>query len=302
MEARHLDLLRELADRGSVTAVAEATRRTPSAVSQQLKTAQRELGVRLVEPSGRGLRLTPAGAVLAAAGRDVSAALERAQAQWDEFQGVATGLVAIAALPSAATFLLPGVFDELADEPIALQCNDFDIAEVEWGGLVNDHDIVIAHSMTSRAPAGTKGLKTVRLVREPLDIAMAADHPLARRREVTAAEVAGEEWVGVPIGYPFDRVLQSIARETGATLRISQRLRDNRLIESLVASGHRLAVLPRFTTPQTGEVVLRPLRDIPTGRHVFAVLRPDKAERFVVRRVLEAFVDVASRRAQPLVE
>ncbi|WP_036960199.1 helix-turn-helix domain-containing protein, partial [Promicromonospora kroppenstedtii] len=62
LDPRHLDLLREFADRGSVTAVARATHRTPSAVSQQLRTAQRELrGIPLVEPHGRGLRLTEAG-------------------------------------------------------------------------------------------------------------------------------------------------------------------------------------------------------------------------------------------------
>src|SRR4051794_26174865 len=44
-----LQLIRELADRGSVTAVAAATHRTPSAVSQQLKAIQRQAGVPLVE-------------------------------------------------------------------------------------------------------------------------------------------------------------------------------------------------------------------------------------------------------------
>ena len=56
MDVRRLDLLRELAERGSVTAVAEATGRTPSAVSQQLKVLEREAGMPLTERSGRGAR------------------------------------------------------------------------------------------------------------------------------------------------------------------------------------------------------------------------------------------------------
>ncbi|MEN0071089.1 MAG: LysR family transcriptional regulator, partial [Propionicimonas sp.] len=55
MEAHHLALLRELAVHGSVTAVAAAGHRTPSAVSQQLKVAQRALGAELVEADGRGV-------------------------------------------------------------------------------------------------------------------------------------------------------------------------------------------------------------------------------------------------------
>lgn len=64
MDVRHLELLRELAERGSVTAVARVTHRTPSAVSQQLRAAQRDAGVPLVEQAGRGLRLTDAGRLL----------------------------------------------------------------------------------------------------------------------------------------------------------------------------------------------------------------------------------------------
>jgi DNA-binding transcriptional LysR family regulator len=51
MNVVHLQLLRELSIRGSLAAVAAATHRTPSALSQQLRTAEREIGVKLVEPS-----------------------------------------------------------------------------------------------------------------------------------------------------------------------------------------------------------------------------------------------------------
>ena len=61
MDVQRLELLRELAERGSVTAVARATHRTPSAVSQQLKVLEREAGLPLTERSGRGMVLTDAG-------------------------------------------------------------------------------------------------------------------------------------------------------------------------------------------------------------------------------------------------
>ena len=81
MDVRRLDLLRELAERGSVTAVAAATHRTPSAVSQQLKKLEREVGVPLTERSGRGLSLTSAGVALARSAGDVAVALARAGAE-----------------------------------------------------------------------------------------------------------------------------------------------------------------------------------------------------------------------------
>src|SRR5215207_7680892 len=56
LELRRLRLLRELHERGTVAAVADALQFTPSAVSQQLAMLEREAGVRLLERAGRGGR------------------------------------------------------------------------------------------------------------------------------------------------------------------------------------------------------------------------------------------------------
>ncbi|KIX76735.1 hypothetical protein SF23_15755, partial [Streptomyces sp. MBRL 10] len=64
---KRLVILRDLAEHGRVTAVADLHGVTPSAVSQQLRALEGEAGASLVEREGRGLRLTPAGTALAAA-------------------------------------------------------------------------------------------------------------------------------------------------------------------------------------------------------------------------------------------
>ena len=53
IDPKHLELLRLFDEYGSVTAVADITYRSPSAVSQQLRQAGREIGQALVEPAGR---------------------------------------------------------------------------------------------------------------------------------------------------------------------------------------------------------------------------------------------------------
>src|SRR5690625_405954 len=146
MDIRHLRLLRELADRGSVTAVAEATHRTVSAVSQQLRTAQRDAGMQLVEPNGRGVRLTEAGKLLAAGSVEVEAALANVQARWDSYRNDPGGAVSIVAFPSAATLLFPEVIATAEREGIVLRVSDFDPAESEFADLTSDFDIVVAHS------------------------------------------------------------------------------------------------------------------------------------------------------------
>src|SRR6201999_184854 len=66
LDLRRLRRLRELARRGTIAAVAEALSFSPSAVSQQLAALEKEAGVRLLEPTGRRVRLTPQGDLLVA--------------------------------------------------------------------------------------------------------------------------------------------------------------------------------------------------------------------------------------------
>jgi DNA-binding transcriptional LysR family regulator len=75
LELRRLRLLRELRDRKTIAAVADALQFTPSAVSQQLAMLEREAGVPLLERAGRGVRLTDAALVLV---EHAEALLERA--------------------------------------------------------------------------------------------------------------------------------------------------------------------------------------------------------------------------------
>lgn len=286
MEVRHLELLRELADRGSLVAVAAATHRTPSAVSQQLRTAERDLGVRLVEPDGRGLRLTAAGQLLAEGAVVVATALGQVQRDLDALRGEPTGVVRIAALPSAAEVLVPPLLLALAGTAVSVELDDVDIAEADYAARTADYDVVIGHSM-ARRPWAEERLHVTPLAREPLDVAIPATHLLASHQEVRAADLAGQPWVGVPLGYPFDTLRIAIENRAGAALDVRYRVRDNRLVESLVAVGAGLAILPRYTTRPRDGVVTRRLADVRSTRTLLALSRPDRAERAAVTVVLD---------------
>ena len=80
IDVRRLRLLREVAHRGTIAAAADALSYTPSAVSQQLSTLEKEVGSPLLERTGRGVRLTDEGWMLVRHGDNVFAELERAEA------------------------------------------------------------------------------------------------------------------------------------------------------------------------------------------------------------------------------
>ncbi|MDN4474510.1 LysR family transcriptional regulator [Demequina sp. SYSU T00192] len=294
MEVRHLELLRDLRERGTLGAVAAATYRTPSALSQQLRTAERELGVALVEPAARGLRLTWAGEILADGAGDVLAALARVESALDEGRGEPSGTVRIGTLPSAGAALLPGLMGGLAGTRLRLELEDFDLAEADYAARTLDHDLVIAHSLSADVPAGAEGLFSRVVAREPIDVAVPASHPLAARASLVPEDVVGQPWIAVPRGFPFATVLEGVEAATGATLERIVEIRDNRLVESLVGRGLGLALLPRFSTPPSEDYRLVPLTGVRATRAIVAIGRHDRVARRAVSAVLDALAEVGA--------
>jgi DNA-binding transcriptional LysR family regulator len=298
MDVGRLDLLRELAERGSVTAVAEAMHRTPSAVSQQLKVLEREAGVPLTERRGRGIQLTSAGQALARSAGDVAIALERAKAVWDEFRNHPGGEVHLATFPSAGQVLLPGVLQDAALIPgLVVLCSDLDAELLDFPSLTADFDIVLAHSLKGARAWSGRGLRAVPLMTEPLDIALPPDHRLAGRSYLTPADVIDEPWIGVPVGFPFERILHDIEQVAGHRATVYQRISDLRMVEAFVAADLGVSLIPRYTSGgiDPTRVILKPLRGVDAERDIVALLRPDVAERLAVRNVIDILRNRAGR-------
>lgn len=294
MDVRRLMVLRELSERGSVGAVADAMRVTPSAVSQQLKALEKEAGYPLVEPAGRGVALTEAGRALARAATDIAVAIERAEGDWRAFMEQPAGRVTLVTFPTGGEMLLPGLLTRMAERPdVELVCTDTEDPDAV-GDLTADHDVVLSDSPTTSAAWHDRGLQVVPLMSEPLDVALPQDHPLARKANLSPRDVVGETWIGVPPGYPFDRVLEQVVVATGQPVQVAQRFADNGVVEAMVAGGHGLAILPRFTTREHGNgLVTRPLLGVRARREISAVLRPDRFERPSVRLVVQALREEA---------
>ncbi len=297
MDVRRLELLRELADRGSITAVAAATHRTASAVSQQLKLLEREAGVALTERRGRGIELTGAGLALAETARRIAVAIESAEALWLEFKQSPQGSVSVSAFPTAGQMLIPGALRALRDEPgLEIVLTDHDLPLPDFAQLTADYDIVIADSQGIPTHWNENGLTCVPLMTEPFDVALPAGHRLVEKAVVRGIDLVDENWIGAPVGYPYDRVLERLGAAVGREPRIVQRIMDNLIVERLVAAGVGIAILPRFTTRSHGNgIVTRPITGLPAERQISALMRADRAERPSVRRVIELLQAEAER-------
>ncbi|MDF2992854.1 MAG: transcriptional regulator [Microbacterium sp.] len=296
MDASHLRLLRELADRGSVAAVSAALHVSASAVSQQLASLQARVPVPLTVRRGRVLALTAAGEALAAAGTRVDEALIAARETVGAFLDSDDRPVRVSAFHSAGLALFGPLLRELDGTP-PLHLADADVPHRDFPGLTADHDLVIAHRLAHDAPWPVDRVVSTPLLSEPLDIALPATHPLAGHDRLTAADLADERWVSVHPGFPLAGVLDHLAAHVGRPLDVAHRINEFSVTAEVVRAGAAVAVMPRTTTlPLAVEgLVLRPLADLPLVRHVDALARPDALAYASVRRVLRALRAVAGR-------
>jgi DNA-binding transcriptional LysR family regulator len=300
LDLRRLRLLRELNQRGTIAAVADALQFTPSAVSQQLALLEREAGVPLLERAGRSVRLTDAALVLV---DHADALLERAtlaEADLAAAAGTVAGRGRIAAFQSVMLRLALPAMEALARDAPRLRCEVIE-AEPEHALPVlalGDLDLVLGDEWQHQPRLLPAGVERHDLFRDPVRLVLPADHPVARRYEgaVPLAELAGEAWTTGHAGIGWEEMTQRTCREHGGfDPDIRHRANDATISLALVARGLAVTLLPELPLPERYPgIVVRPVADGPFSRAIFAATRAADAARPSTQALLGAVRDAAA--------
>ncbi len=292
MDVERLRLLRELAERGTVSAAAMAMSLTPSAVSQQLKILQKEAGVSLLEPDGRRLRLTDAGRLLVTRTDEILAALDRARADMDSYRTTPRGTVRVGMFGAGAATLLPGLITQAATRGVEVVGSTIDQSAFSVPALLADLDVVVVHHDDRDPVDWGPRFDATFLFREPLDVLLPQGHRLAARKRVPLRELANEPWISLGWGLVFDDVLRSLAIISGVQPRIVQRFNDFRVVEELVLAGVGIALAPRYAHTARA-LVRKPISGIQAARRVEVITRAGAAARPAISLVIEVLKTVA---------
>lgn len=274
---------------GSVAGAARDLHVTTSAVSQQMARLEREVGQRLTERQGRGIRLTEAGALLARDAAGLLAHAERVEAGLAGQRGAVTGTAAIAAFATAARGLLPGVLRDLRSGYPDLSAS---LAEREpheaVPALSHGHfDVAIVQDWADDILSVPAGLSRRDLLHDPFDVALPAGHPLAGRDSIAVTELAGDDWISWSTGQICHDWLARTLRASGAEPRIRHTASEHSTQLALVAAGLGAAVIPRLgREPAPPSVRFVPI-DPPPVRRVFAIWRESAAARPAIGAILD---------------
>lgn len=171
-----LRVLRELHQRKTLSAVAEALSYSTSAVSQQVRQLEKEVGVRLVEPVGRRIRLTPQGLILADHAEKILGLVEQAQADVATSLEHPRGTVRLAAFQSAALTFVPRALRELQDRypDLLVEFHQGEPEQTLPALNSGDFDLVIAESYPGIPLPSMPGVAVDTLLEDGLWLAMNA--------------------------------------------------------------------------------------------------------------------------------
>ena len=267
IDPRRLRVLEAVAVHGSVAAAASALHLSPPAVSQQLQALERETGTSLIDRSGRQVRLTAAGRLLAAHGERVAAQLRQAERDLAELTGQASGPVRLAAFQSVMAPLIAPALRRLAAACPAVQpviterYGPAAVAALRLGDL----DIVLTEYDAASPAPREPGLGLCQLAFDPYLLVIPPEWQVTVR---SLSDLAGRPWVAGPPGTACDHALRRLAAETGIVVPAGDVCVEFPSVLALVAAGRGAAIIPRMALAQAPVTVC----DLPPlgGRHIAA--------------------------------
>ncbi|MER6255589.1 LysR substrate-binding domain-containing protein [Streptomyces sp. NPDC001584] len=264
LDVRRLRLLRELARRGTIAAVAEALSFSPSAVSQQLSVLEREAGLPLLERTGRGVRLTPAGRNLVGHAEAVLERLEQADADLAEARGGLAGALRIGAFPTATRAIVPAALIALARRHPGLEpmVSETDPAAVAHALRAGDLDVALVHEYDFVPAEPEPGLATEPLYGEAMYLAAPAagasappGGPVPSGDSAPSGEpdqgavlrtYARAPWITATPGTLCHAMTVRACQAAGFTPRVRHQLDEFATVLALVAAGQGVAVVPQL--------------------------------------------------------
>ncbi|MFL4909872.1 LysR family transcriptional regulator [Streptomyces sp. MMS24-I2-30] len=288
LDVRRLRMLQYLATYGTVAATADVLHLTAPAVSQQLAVLEREVGVPVVEKSGRTLRLTPAGELLVAHAEVILGDLASAESDLAALKGGRHGLIRVAAFASAARALLPTVYQLLArHEDEQARTLTVQLAEHEPDQALDAlqkrrTDVALVHSYTVLPRNFPQNSQQDILMEDPVLLCLHPDR--ARRLGLSPGQpadltrLANVPWLTPHPDLSCYEMIQRTCGAAGFVPDIRARSSDFSVLVSLVAADAGVALAPRLAIPGHHGVSLHPLLT-PVTRTIYTVIRSGTARR-----------------------
>jgi len=304
LDVTRLRVLAALARHGSVTAAAKSLNYAQPSVSHHLARLEAETGTRLVERSGRGVKLTDAGRLLAGRAEEILGRLDAAEQELAAHVGQREERIRVAGFPSALATMVPSAAARLrAERPGA----ELLMTEAEPQGALRmlragrvDVALVFAylqHGTAVARPEDEEGVRARLLLDEPVHLVTGAGVPVPPRSAAgnRLASYAEHRWIA---GCERCRThLLWQCERAGFTPHIAFTTDDVLVAQALAAAGLGVALLPDLALRAARHPGVRTEPLPGARRQVLALTYGEPPGPPAVERLLDALADTAEGKA-----
>jgi len=266
MKIEQLRAFIAVAEAGELADAGQRIGRTPAALSMTLKQVEADLGGGALFEGERKGRLTPLGAYALQQARRAVAECDSAVTNIRNFASGASGLARVAAVPTAATRVMPLAIERLrARGPTArVDLRDIDSASVVQAVISGTVDFGIG-----TLPAAVSGLMAQPLLEDPFMLVCPANHPLAgARRPIEWRDIDASEFIanGLCANIRAPEVAELLAR---AQLTV----RNTTSLLAFIQRGIGVTLLPALAAPRSDLLCVLPLADTQVTRQLDVLTR-----------------------------
>jgi LysR family hydrogen peroxide-inducible transcriptional activator len=274
MNLRALQYFVKLAELKHFSKAADACFVSQPTLSTQIRKLEEELGVSLVERAPRKVMLTPIGEDIAHRARYVLRDLEQIRDAARRNRDPQTGTLKLGIFPTLAPYLLPHVIPGIRRSYPELKLQ---LAEEKTEDIIEQLDQGRLDAGLLALPVDEHGMEMAELFTEPFVAAMPAAHPLADKKVIEIADLAGQELLLLEEGHCLRQQALSVCKLAGAHERLDFHATSMETLRQMVAANTGVTLMPLLSVsppiPVTENIVLRPFAEPSPSRTIALVWR-----------------------------
>jgi DNA-binding transcriptional LysR family regulator len=287
MDLDQLTTFLEVAKLGNFSRAGEKVYRSQSAVSAQIRQLEQDYGTKLLDRSGKKVRLTPAGEVLFEYGTRLLALRDESMRAVVDQDKTPRGILALGANEATCLYVLPGAFQKYRrrypDVQISIYRNfSRKILERIQDGMIDVGIVTL--------PVKSPRVVVKRIFRDRLMLMVNPSNPLAALSEVPLSVAVEQPFIFPKAGYTR-QIMDKLFRPYHPRLRITMELPSVAMIKTFVTLGMGVSLISESFARRercSGEVCLIPLADVDLWRELGLVYDQDRT----LPRAAAAFINL----------
>ena len=245
MELRQLKYLVSIGEAGTFTAAAKQMYISQSALSQQVKSIEEELGVPLFDRSRNRLQFTQAGELLHQRAKRIVKEVDDAKTAIDELEQLYRGTLKIGVVQTVNAYLMPQVVSSFSSRFPNVRLKIHELSAPQLEEQLHSHELDMGISFR---PADYPELAFETMFEEELLFIANRAHPLADKSRIDVKTLDKQKLVLLPEGYCTRRIWDQAAEQAGITPEVQIEMNTiGGLLATLQDNSSAGTILPALT-------------------------------------------------------